>query len=277
MRDNALTVTDRADLAGLSEEQIASYQQDDGTYSLPLLNFTNQPLQAQLTKPETRRALLAASTSRGLGARESSDTRQIVIEIATLRARKAALLGMPHHSEVVAQRGMAKESQAIINLLTTVAAKAVAAVDREVDELRPLAEADEGGERPLCWRPHLLPGEAPRAGRRRRCCSEAIPGSQQRCRERASATRRRNCSPTFTPAPTLQESRLSISNPGSFTSPAKRSPTSRELYTVPAKTAGPGYRPFPVAPSGTKPLINDKLELRQACRGTGSAPHLGSG
>ncbi|MGO1622982.1 M3 family metallopeptidase [Flaviflexus sp.] len=146
MRDNALTVTDRADLAGLSEEQIASYQQDDGTYSLPLLNFTNQPLQAQLTKPETRRALLAASTSRGLGARESSDTRQIVIEIATLRARKAALLGMPHHSEVVAQRGMAKESQAIINLLTTVAAKAVAAVDREVDELRPLAEADEAGD-----------------------------------------------------------------------------------------------------------------------------------
>ena len=131
--------------------------------------------------------------SRGLGARESSDTRQIVIEIATLRARKAALLGMPHHSEVVAQRGMAKESQAIINLLTTVAAKAVAAVDREVDELRLLAEADEAGNGlhagDLIYYQEKLRGQV--------AVDDAALKpylSLTTLSRRASSTRRRNCS-----------------------------------------------------------------------------------
>lgn len=41
MDDYSLTVSSREELAGLSDEQIESYKQDDDTYHLPLLNFTN--------------------------------------------------------------------------------------------------------------------------------------------------------------------------------------------------------------------------------------------
>ena len=145
MTDNSLRVEKREDLAGLSDEQIDSFRQEDGSYLLPLLNFTNQPLQVELTNPQTRRALLDASTSRGLGAHESSDTRQLVVDIARLRAERAALLGQPHHAHVVAQRGMASDSQNIIDLLTSVATQAIQAVDRERTDLLALAEGDEAG------------------------------------------------------------------------------------------------------------------------------------
>ena len=146
MDDYSLTVSSREELAGLSDEQIESYKQDDGTYRLPLLNFTNQPLQVDLTNPATRRALLDASMSRGLGEHESSDTREIVTAIATLRAQRAALLGQPHHAQVVAQQGMAGDSQNIIDLLSSVATRAVEAVDRELEDMKGLIDADSTGD-----------------------------------------------------------------------------------------------------------------------------------
>ncbi|WP_182354990.1 M3 family metallopeptidase [Flaviflexus huanghaiensis] len=145
MDDNALIVESREELAGLSDEQIEGYKQEDGRFRLPLLNFTNQPLQMELTNPATRRALLDASLSRGLGDHDSSDTRQLVVDIAKLRAERAALLGQPHHAQVVAMKGMAADSQNIIDLLTSVARRAVHAVDRERSELMTLVDDDEQG------------------------------------------------------------------------------------------------------------------------------------
>ena len=141
MSDNSLMLTDREALAGLSEDEKNSYQDGDG-YVIPLLNFTNQPLQADLDNAETRRALLQTSMARGLGGHESSDTRQLVVDIARLRAEKAALLGRPHHAQVVAEAGMATDSQKIVDLLTSVAGPAIAAVEREAADLTELA----GGE-----------------------------------------------------------------------------------------------------------------------------------
>lgn len=143
MTDNSLILHSREDLEGLSDEQAESYRQEDGTYVIPLLNFTNQPLQVDLEKPEIRKALLDTSVNRGLGGFESSDTRQLVVDIASLRAQRAALLGAPHHAQVVAQRGMAKDSQAIIDLLSSVASRAVEAVDREHEAMLPLAEGKD--------------------------------------------------------------------------------------------------------------------------------------
>lgn len=142
MDDNALIVHSRDGLAGLSDEQIASFEQEAGTFRIPLLNFTNQPLQADLPNPATRRALLDASIRRGLGDFKSSDTRQLVVDIAKLRAERATLLGQPHHAQVVAMKGMAGDSQSIIDLLTSVASRAVQAVDREQENLRALVEDD---------------------------------------------------------------------------------------------------------------------------------------
>jgi peptidyl-dipeptidase Dcp len=55
--DSALVVDDPALLDGLDDDRIAGLRQDDGSYQLPLLNFTNQPALAHLTDRETRRRL----------------------------------------------------------------------------------------------------------------------------------------------------------------------------------------------------------------------------
>ena len=95
-----------------------------------------------LDQPEAREKVLEASLSRGLGAHDTSDTREIVLKIAKLRAQRAELLGYPYHAQAVAEAGMAKDSQAIVDLLGTVAPKAVAAVERDRVRLEELASAD---------------------------------------------------------------------------------------------------------------------------------------
>ncbi|UVJ55037.1 M3 family metallopeptidase [Trueperella pyogenes] len=141
MEDNAPVLT-AADIAGLDEARLAAARQEDGTYLFPLDNFTNQTLQVELEKPAARAAVLEASVSRGLGAHESSDTRELVLKIARLRAQRAELLGYPHHAQAVADAGMAKDSQAIVDLLSSVAPKALAAVERDRAKLEALAGAD---------------------------------------------------------------------------------------------------------------------------------------
>ncbi len=146
MEDNELVVENVDDLAGLSSEQLDSFKQADGTYRIPLDNYTNQPIQAELTNPATRRAVLNASLSRGLGDHETSDTRELVLKIARLRAERAELLGYPYHAQAVAEREMAGDSQAIIDLLTSVSIKSVEAVERDRAKLEELAAADPSGD-----------------------------------------------------------------------------------------------------------------------------------
>ncbi|MDP9832726.1 M3 family metallopeptidase [Trueperella abortisuis] len=141
MDDNA-AVLGPDDVAGVDDARLAAARQDDGTYRFALDNFTNQTLQVALEKPEARAAVLQASLSRGLGAHASSDTRELVLQIARLRAERAELLGYPHHAQAVADAGMAKDSQAIVDLLGSVAPKALAAVERDRVKLDELAAAD---------------------------------------------------------------------------------------------------------------------------------------
>lgn len=142
MDDNAPVFADATELAGLPADRIDGAQQKDGTYRFPLDNFTNQTLQVDLDSPQARAKVLEASLSRGLGAHESSDTREIVLKIAKLRAERAELLGYPFHAQAVAEAGMAKDSEAIVELLGTVAPKAVEAVERDRGKLEELAKAD---------------------------------------------------------------------------------------------------------------------------------------
>lgn len=141
MDDNA-AVLGPDDVAGVDDARLAAARQDEGTYRFALDNFTNQTLQVALEKPEARAAVLQASLSRGLGAHASSDTRELVLQIARLRAERAELLGYPHHAQAVADAGMAKDSQAIVDLLGSVAPKALAAVERDRAKLEELAAAD---------------------------------------------------------------------------------------------------------------------------------------
>ena len=93
----ALHVADPAALAGLSPQQLAAAQEDAKSrklsgYVLPLQNTTQQPALGDLTSHATRQQLLDASLNRAEHG-DANDTRNVISEIAQLRAKKAALLG----------------------------------------------------------------------------------------------------------------------------------------------------------------------------------------
>lgn len=142
MTDNVPVFDSEDDLAGLSAERIEKFRGEDGKYRIPLDNFSNQSILPELTNPRTRQIVLNASLSRGLGEHETSDTHDLVLEIARLRAERAELLGYPYHAQAVAEREMAGDSQAIIDLLSSVAEKSVEGVERDATRLSQMASKD---------------------------------------------------------------------------------------------------------------------------------------
>ena len=94
-------------------------------------NFTATP-DLVTTEPHAARVeLLTRAMSRGLEG--EYDTRALVVEIARLRAERAALLGYPHHAAVVAAESAAGTTEAVVGMLRrlTPAAMANARLDAE--------------------------------------------------------------------------------------------------------------------------------------------------
>ena len=94
-------------------------------------NFTATP-DLVTTEPHAARIeLLTRAMSRGLEG--EYDTRALVVEIARLRAERAALLGYPHHAAVVAAESAAGTTEAVVGMLRrlTPAAMANARLDAE--------------------------------------------------------------------------------------------------------------------------------------------------
>ncbi len=142
---SALVVDSKEDLAGLSEAAIKSAAEyadghgHEGKYEIPLVNTTQQPALASLENREIRKKLFMNSINRAEKGDEQ-DTRDIVLEMAKLRADKAKLLGYDSYAEWNLQDQMAKSPEAVQELLgkivpaATKKAKAEAAALQEVIE-----------------------------------------------------------------------------------------------------------------------------------------------
>lgn len=139
----ALRVTDKGALDGLSEQQLAAAAQAakerkvDG-YLLPLQNTTQQPALESLTRHETRQALFDASLNRAEKG-DSNDTRNLISEIAQLRARKAALFGKPNWADYTLYDQMAKTRETAIGFLDRLAPAVSAKERQEAANIRALA------------------------------------------------------------------------------------------------------------------------------------------
>ena len=97
-KNGALVLDNKAQLAGLSADQIAIAAHEaesrglKGKFVIPLQNTTQQPLLLSLSNRDVREKLFNArwtATERG----DKNDTRAAIAEIAQLRAEKARLLG----------------------------------------------------------------------------------------------------------------------------------------------------------------------------------------
>ncbi|MEU7001993.1 M3 family metallopeptidase [Nonomuraea sp. NPDC046570] len=126
--ESALVVEDAAELDGFDEAKIKSIEKD-GKYVLPLLNFTNQPGLAQLTDRETRRRLYALSVER------APQNFALAVEIATLRAERAALLGFPSHAAYSVTDQTAKTTEAVEAMLGQLVGPAVRNARKEAEAL----------------------------------------------------------------------------------------------------------------------------------------------
>jgi peptidyl-dipeptidase Dcp len=142
---SALHVTDRAALAGLTDEQInaaaeaAKARKLDG-YVLVLQNTTQQPLLDSLSNHTTRQALLDASLSRAEHG-DANDTRNIIRQLAKLRAEKAALFGAANWADYALYDQMAKDRATAVAFLDNLAPAVSAKEQREWADIVALAKS----------------------------------------------------------------------------------------------------------------------------------------
>ena len=132
----ALVLDSKAQLAGLSDDQIATAAREaqsrglKGKFVIPLQNTTQQPLLLSLASRDVREKLYNArwtATEKG----DKNDTRATIAEIAQLRAQKAKLLGYPDFASYTLYDQMADTPAKVNSFLTQLVAPAGAKAKEE--------------------------------------------------------------------------------------------------------------------------------------------------
>lgn len=145
-----VAVDDRAQLAGLSDAQVAAAAaaarkagRPDG-YALRLVNTTGQPALASLQDRALRERIQQVSEARCSHGGEY-DNRAIVLRMVALRAERAALLGYPNHAAYVLEDQTAGTPAAVNKLLGELAPSAVANARGEAAAMQALIDTGSVG------------------------------------------------------------------------------------------------------------------------------------
>lgn len=145
----AVVVDDRAQLEGLSDEDIAAAAEaakakgQEGKWLIDILNTTQQPVLAALKDRALRERIFKASVTRNTSG--DADNRPIVARLAQLRAQKAKLLGFPNWASYVMDDQMAKTPDAALQLLAGLAPAAAHNAKAEAVKLQTLVDKQGGG------------------------------------------------------------------------------------------------------------------------------------
>jgi len=149
-KEAALVVSDKAELAGLSDAQITAAAGNakerglDGKWLIPLINTTQQPMLQSLTNRATREKLFKASWLRAERG-DANDTRAILSRLAELRATRTKLLGQPNFSAWRLQDQMAKVPAHVQTFLTDLVPAATAKAKGEAADIQALIDQQRGG------------------------------------------------------------------------------------------------------------------------------------
>lgn len=134
------------DLDGLSAGELSAARQaaedrgHPGRYLISLVLPTAHPYLSTLTSADARARLAAAQQARGRRGNDH-DTRAIALEIVALRAQRAQLLGFVNHAAVVTSDRIARTPEAVMEMLTRLAAPAAANAKAEQARLEQRAGA----------------------------------------------------------------------------------------------------------------------------------------
>ncbi|MGZ6987844.1 MAG: M3 family metallopeptidase [Thermoanaerobaculia bacterium] len=146
---SSVVVSDKAELAGLSEGDLASAEgraKERGLadkWIIDLQNTTQQPVLSSLTNRALRQRILEASEAR-CNHGGPNDTKAIAARLAQLRAQRAKLLGFATHAAYVLDDQMAKTPDHALKLLTDMVPAATAKAGREAARMQQLIDSEKG-------------------------------------------------------------------------------------------------------------------------------------
>ena len=145
---SAVLVEARAELAGLSEDQVAVAAEAAQTcgaengYLVALLNTSGQPVLSSLDNRAFRERIMRVSLARNT--RDGQfDNRGVISRMARLRAERAVLLGYPNHAAYILEKETAQTVDAVNTRLGSLVPPAVANAKRELADLQRMAAADD--------------------------------------------------------------------------------------------------------------------------------------
>ncbi len=149
---SAIVVETRAELAGMSDEQIAGAAEAakargmEGKYVIALLNTTGQPAEAQLENRALRDRLHKASVSRGSRGGQYDNT-GIVSRVLKLRAERARLMGYDTSANFVLADETAANQDNVNRMLRQLAPAAVGNAKREAADLQAMIDKEQKAKR----------------------------------------------------------------------------------------------------------------------------------
>ena len=144
----AVIVDSKAELAGLSEGQIAAAVEAakarklEGKFVIALLNTTGQPVLTQLQNRALRERVYKASIGRGSQGGEFDNTSE-VSQVLKLRAERAKLMGYANHAAFVLEDETARSPEAVNAMMMKLAPAAVANAKREAVDMQSAIDAEQ--------------------------------------------------------------------------------------------------------------------------------------
>ena len=147
---SSIVVNDRAELAGLSDNEIAAAAAaakadgKEGKFVIRLLNTSGQPSLASLQNRPLREKIMQASLARNSHGGEWDNTK-VVSRIARLRAERATLLGYANHAAYQLEDQTAHDVPTVNKLLSDLAPAAVANAKREGADMQAIIDQEKGG------------------------------------------------------------------------------------------------------------------------------------
>jgi len=154
-KEGAYVTTDRAALAGLSEDRVAAAQQaarkrNQEGFVVALQNTTQQPDLVSLSDRATRQAIFERSWNRTEHG-DANDTRDLIARLAQLRAQKAKLLGFANFAAWNIEDQMAKTPQAALQFMDAIVPAATAKAAQEAHDNQAIIDSQHGGFQVQPW------------------------------------------------------------------------------------------------------------------------------
>lgn len=156
VKSGGLVVDYAHQLEGLSEDEIsaaAEAAQEKGLndrWLLALLNTTQQPALLSLQDRQTRENLFAAGWTRNQKG-DANDTRELVLRLAEIRARKAQLLGTADYASWSMADQMARTPAQAFAFMRRIAPAARARAEQELADIQQVIDNEGGDFQAAAW------------------------------------------------------------------------------------------------------------------------------